>query len=293
MACLVRGRHGLARTTQSSQFVTMKFSAFFAVAALINVVRSQDLSQLPQCGQTCINNVLNLAQGSFGCTAGDFVCYCTDENFGYGIRDCANEACSSQSDAASVIAWATAFCEQALSSTASAESQSATSAIRTSAAVASVTSESPTTVPSFTSTSGSTTASRLGPSTSSSFAASASPPTVSSSSSSSKSLSAGAAAGIAVGVTLVVVLTVIGAFILWRRKKKAATAPTHPGSIHPGGTDKEVVTTANESGNTSAQYHEMDAHDARMRHELEGRKPNYDHLEKSELAGIERFEMPR
>ena len=59
--------------------------------------------------QTCVNNMINIATSQFGCTAGDVKCYCTNQNFGYGIRDCSNESCS-PSDAAKVISFGTAYC---------------------------------------------------------------------------------------------------------------------------------------------------------------------------------------
>jgi hypothetical protein len=46
----------------------------------------------------------------FGCNTGDVECYCNAENFGNGIRDCANEACPSESDAQKVIAYGVEYC---------------------------------------------------------------------------------------------------------------------------------------------------------------------------------------
>lgn len=62
--------------------------------------------------------MLGLAPG-FGCQQGNVTCYCTEPNFGYGVRDCANEACPNASDAATVIAFGTQYCQRALSSIAS------------------------------------------------------------------------------------------------------------------------------------------------------------------------------
>jgi hypothetical protein len=64
---------------------------------------------------TCINNMLGIATSSFGCGQGDVLCYCREPNFGYGVRDCANEACGA-SEAATVIAFGTQYCQQALAS---------------------------------------------------------------------------------------------------------------------------------------------------------------------------------
>jgi hypothetical protein len=65
--------------------------------------------------QTCITNMLNIASADFGCSAGDAVCYCSNQDFGYGVRDCANEACSS-ADAGSVIAFGASYCANILAS---------------------------------------------------------------------------------------------------------------------------------------------------------------------------------
>ena len=52
-----------------------------------------------------------IAQSEFGCASGDVKCYCENVDFGYGVRDCANEACSSPKDAATVIAYGVAYCK--------------------------------------------------------------------------------------------------------------------------------------------------------------------------------------
>jgi len=93
---------------------TMKYSAAL-ISAAATMVAAQSMSDLPQCGMTCINNMLGLATSSFGCGQGDVLCYCREPNFGYGVRDCANEACSAE-DAATVIAFGTQYCQQALAS---------------------------------------------------------------------------------------------------------------------------------------------------------------------------------
>jgi hypothetical protein len=59
--------------------------------------------------------MLQIASSDFGCETGDAVCYCSNVNFGNGVRDCANEACSS-ADAGSVITFGTAYCVAALAS---------------------------------------------------------------------------------------------------------------------------------------------------------------------------------
>lgn len=92
--------------------LTMKYSIAFLSAGAA-VVAAQGLGDLPQCGQTCISNMINIAQSQFGCNMGNTTCYCANADFGYGVRDCSNEACSAQ-DAATVIAFGTAYCQQAL-----------------------------------------------------------------------------------------------------------------------------------------------------------------------------------
>lgn len=54
--------------------------------------------------------MISIATSSFGCAQGNVTCYCTNQDFGYGIRDCSNEACSA-SDAATVIAFGTQYCK--------------------------------------------------------------------------------------------------------------------------------------------------------------------------------------
>lgn len=54
--------------------------------------------------------MLGIANNNFGCAQGDVQCYCREPNFGYGVRDCANEACSSE-DAGTVIAFGTQYCQ--------------------------------------------------------------------------------------------------------------------------------------------------------------------------------------
>lgn len=40
--------------------------------------------------------MLAIATSEFGCASGDVACYCSHENFGYGIRDCSKEACGEE-----------------------------------------------------------------------------------------------------------------------------------------------------------------------------------------------------
>lgn len=111
----------------------MKNSIILAVGCAAAFVAAQDLSALPACGvstfefsierafthtcadtslkQTCISNMLGQAT-ELGCSASDYSCLCNNENFGYGVRDCSNEACGNASDAATVISFGTAFCQR-------------------------------------------------------------------------------------------------------------------------------------------------------------------------------------
>jgi len=100
-------------TTHSRSTVKMK--SFAVILAAAGVALAQDPSTLPACGQTCVSNMLGIATSQFGCAAGDIVCYCSEPNFGYGVRDCSNESCSAE-DAAKVISFGTEYCASALAS---------------------------------------------------------------------------------------------------------------------------------------------------------------------------------
>ncbi|OAG05249.1 uncharacterized protein CC84DRAFT_1093842 [Paraphaeosphaeria sporulosa] len=82
----------------------------FAILAVVGVALAQDAGSLPQCGQTCVNNMIAIAQSSFGCSSGDVACYCSNQDFGYGVRDCAREACGSDAVAAQVISYGATYC---------------------------------------------------------------------------------------------------------------------------------------------------------------------------------------
>lgn len=60
--------------------------------------------------QTCINNMVQIASSQLGCSAGNVTCYCTQPDFGYGVRDCANEACQNTTEAQSVITFGVSYC---------------------------------------------------------------------------------------------------------------------------------------------------------------------------------------
>ncbi|KAK4465099.1 hypothetical protein QBC42DRAFT_283725 [Cladorrhinum samala] len=89
---------------------TMKAAAVVAAAMLMSntAAAQENASVLPVCGQICIQNMLAQAP-LLGCPASDPRCLCSNPNFGYGIRDCAIEACSPV-DAQQVIAYGLNYC---------------------------------------------------------------------------------------------------------------------------------------------------------------------------------------
>lgn len=54
--------------------------------------------------------MIGIASSQLGCKVGDVTCYCTQPDFGYGVRDCANESCPSHEDAQKVIEFGTNYC---------------------------------------------------------------------------------------------------------------------------------------------------------------------------------------
>jgi len=60
--------------------------------------------------QTCVNNMESIAVSQFKCAQGDFACYCGNPDFGFGVRDCSNQACGSPDAASSIISYASSFC---------------------------------------------------------------------------------------------------------------------------------------------------------------------------------------
>lgn len=59
----------------------------------------------------CIQNMLNKAS-DLGCSASDINCMCNNSDFGYGIRDCTVQACSS-ADVSAVSAAGASLCAAA------------------------------------------------------------------------------------------------------------------------------------------------------------------------------------
>jgi CFEM domain len=78
-----------------------------ALAMIVGLVSSVQ-SQLDSCGKLCISNLLSMGP-SLGCPTPDAACLCGNVDFGYGIRDCAYQACGT-SEAAAVISYASSFC---------------------------------------------------------------------------------------------------------------------------------------------------------------------------------------
>ena len=72
--------------------------------------------------------MIQIASSQLGCSTGDVTCYCREPDFGYGVRDCANEACPSNDDAQTVIAFGTQYYGMALQSYQSTDSGSSTPA---------------------------------------------------------------------------------------------------------------------------------------------------------------------
>jgi len=87
-------------------------TSMFIIGAMATAAMAQDLAgfdSLPSCGQTCVTNMVNLAD-SLGCKGSDVACLCMNPDFSYGLRDCTNESCSSQQDALDTQAWGFNLC---------------------------------------------------------------------------------------------------------------------------------------------------------------------------------------
>jgi hypothetical protein len=96
------------------QSTAMVLKSAFIVLYLVAKSTAQVPSAIPACGvssarlllplsacstltsfqqQTCISNMIAIANTEFGCPAGNTTCYCYDPRFGYGLRDCSLQAC--------------------------------------------------------------------------------------------------------------------------------------------------------------------------------------------------------
>lgn len=88
-------------------------STFVTLAALAGAATAQNLSDLPQCGQTCVNNMLADSKASeLGCSSGDRACLCLNPNFTYGVRDCSQAICSSE-EVGNIVDFAINWCSGA------------------------------------------------------------------------------------------------------------------------------------------------------------------------------------
>ncbi|KAK6955691.1 hypothetical protein Daesc_003334 [Daldinia eschscholtzii] len=89
----------------------MKASAILvgASAAVVTAQGSGFPQGFPDCGVTCITNMLSQAS-QLGCSDITPSCLCTKQNFIYGVRDCATESCPDQSVAQQVIQYGSQYC---------------------------------------------------------------------------------------------------------------------------------------------------------------------------------------
>lgn len=64
--------------------------------------------------QNCIGAMLQIAQSQFGCAPGNATCYCTNVDFGYGVRDCSVQSCQNATASDETIAFGEAYCKSIL-----------------------------------------------------------------------------------------------------------------------------------------------------------------------------------
>ncbi|KAH8892010.1 hypothetical protein GQ53DRAFT_141807 [Thozetella sp. PMI_491] len=84
-----------------------------ATAGISGVAAQNYPSNMPQCGHVCGDNLLAMF-GSFNCSSkSDYACLCRNMNFGYGVHDCAVEACQDNNNANIVIGWGNQLCKDA------------------------------------------------------------------------------------------------------------------------------------------------------------------------------------
>ncbi|KAF2024148.1 hypothetical protein EK21DRAFT_118066 [Setomelanomma holmii] len=229
-----------------------------------------------------------IAITEFQCAANDYGCYCTKSNYGYGVRDCVNQACS-QGDAAAAIAYAAAQC-------ASPASASVNSAIGlSSVAVSTSALEMTSSIPTVATSPNSKSTTVLSVTRPLSGTSSASPTTTSQKfrERPGSELSAGAKAGIAIAVLIVVLLLIGVLYMLWRRKQHAAAA-SHldeaPVSPSNGAVAQGLLVPADE-GNHDPTKPELDSTTAALppppvyeMHEMSGTTD----VNRQELDGIPR-----
>jgi len=88
-------------------------STFVTLTALVAGVAAQNMSDLPQCGQTCVDNMLADSKAEeLGCDAGDNACLCLNPNFTYGVRDCSRAICD-ENQVSDIVEYAINYCSNA------------------------------------------------------------------------------------------------------------------------------------------------------------------------------------
>lgn len=56
--------------------------------------------------------MIQIGNTQFGCSNGDAACYCKNEAFGLGLRDCSGQACGAAVQSA-VVAYGNTYCSSA------------------------------------------------------------------------------------------------------------------------------------------------------------------------------------
>ncbi|KAL0473868.1 hypothetical protein QR685DRAFT_436556 [Neurospora intermedia] len=88
--------------------VTSFGSAYCSTAFATHTATTTGLAALPSCGQICFNNMV-AQYSALGCASPAPSCLCKNAKFGYGLRDCSNDACGT-AVASSVIAYGSSYC---------------------------------------------------------------------------------------------------------------------------------------------------------------------------------------
>ncbi|WEW62020.1 hypothetical protein PRK78_007520 [Emydomyces testavorans] len=70
----------------------MKTTALLSIALCALLGAAQNMNDISACGRMCIQNMLNKAP-QLGCGNNDMACLCSKIDFGYGVRDCTQQAC--------------------------------------------------------------------------------------------------------------------------------------------------------------------------------------------------------
>ncbi|KAK4205756.1 hypothetical protein QBC40DRAFT_1865 [Triangularia verruculosa] len=89
----------------------MKSFAAFVLAFGTASVVAQFPEGFPQCGITCVNNMLDKAGSEFPkCSRNDAACLCNVTDFRWGINDCARQSCNGSEEANRVIQYGITYC---------------------------------------------------------------------------------------------------------------------------------------------------------------------------------------